>query len=421
MGLILCQEGDGGLIALGVDDELRIVGASHLWRIGIHESGRCTADEACDTLDAIVLLQHMLHRVGYQLRLSHSLAIGQEYLHSKLIAIGIREESYLQRGGYQTRQQNHGDTSTDGDPGVGKGPVEHLVVCTLHPLGDGVSVSTNLIGSDDASLEERNDCNSQHQRYHQVDGNGDGEVLQTVMEHALHRDEEGVEDGADANGGQHHRHEILLSRLDGGIVGLETLIEVFQITIDHHNRVVDNHSQYHDQGRERDNVQFDTHHIHEGYTHKCAQRNGDGCHNSRSDGEEHHHHEDNDQHGNQQIAQEVAYTLHHHLGLIRNAGHLHILGQLVLAEVIQHLIHLLAIFHHIVAWCHLHRQQYAGMAVLFYSARHGFILTHHFGDVSYPCHLARHRVGEDNLISDLLLRILRILYVDRYLLVIVAD
>ena len=61
------------------------------------------------------------------------------------------------------------------------------------------------------------------------------------------------------------------------------------------------------------------------------------------------------------------------------------------------------------------------MTILLNTARHRFVLTHHLGDVSDSCDFTCHRIGEDDLIGNLLLRILRVLNMDGNLLVIVAD
>ena len=76
LGLILRQEVERSLIALGIHDKLRIVITSHLGCIGIHESWRRTADKARDACDTFVLCQHMLHRIGNHLGLGHALTLG---------------------------------------------------------------------------------------------------------------------------------------------------------------------------------------------------------------------------------------------------------------------------------------------------------------------------------------------------------
>ena len=37
--LVICQQIEGGLLTLGIDDELGIVGTCHLRSVGIHETG----------------------------------------------------------------------------------------------------------------------------------------------------------------------------------------------------------------------------------------------------------------------------------------------------------------------------------------------------------------------------------------------
>ena len=106
---------------------------------------------------------------------------------------------------------------------MGKGEVECFVVGLLHPLCDRIASCLHLVGFDDQHLQERYHGNRQEERHHEVDGDGDGEVFQTVVEHALHRDEEGIEDGADTDGSQHHRHEVLFGGVDGGLFGFVAL------------------------------------------------------------------------------------------------------------------------------------------------------------------------------------------------------
>ena len=241
------------------------------------------------------------------------------------------------------------------------------------------------------------------------------------MEHTLHRDEERIEDGTDADGSQEHGHKILAGRLYGGIKGLKAFAQILQIAIDDHDRVIDNHSQHHNQCRQRHDIQFDTHHIHHRHTHKGAQRDGDGRHDGRTDGEQNHHHQDNDGHRDEQIAQEVAHALCHHLGFISYAGHIHVLGQFVLTEIFQHLIHLLTILHHVITRRHLHRQQHTGVSVLLDTTRHRLIFAYHTGHIANTYHLTRCRVRENNLVGYLLFAVLLCLHMDGYLLVIIAD
>ena len=61
------------------------------------------------------------------------------------------------------------------------------------------------------------------------------------------------------------------------------------------------------------------------------------------------------------------------------------------------------------------------MAVLLDAACMRVIFPHHPGHVPHPCHLARDGIGEDDLVGNLIFRILRRLHVDGYLLVIIVD
>ena len=59
--LILRQEVDCGLVALGIHDELGIVFTSHLGCVCFHKSWRRTADESSDARDTFILLKHMFY------------------------------------------------------------------------------------------------------------------------------------------------------------------------------------------------------------------------------------------------------------------------------------------------------------------------------------------------------------------------
>ena len=59
--LILRQEVDCGLVALGIHDELGIVFTSHLGGVCFHKSWRRTADESSDARDTFILLKHVLY------------------------------------------------------------------------------------------------------------------------------------------------------------------------------------------------------------------------------------------------------------------------------------------------------------------------------------------------------------------------
>ncbi len=87
----------------------------------------------------------MADRIRHHTRLGQSLAVGQEYLHRKLVAVGVWEQAYLQRRGNKTRQQDDTYAAIDSEAWMGKGPVEHLIVGSLHPFGDRVTSLSGFI------------------------------------------------------------------------------------------------------------------------------------------------------------------------------------------------------------------------------------------------------------------------------------
>ena len=88
-------------------------------------------------------------------------------------------------------------------------PSKYMIVGILYPLGNGVAFCTHLTRLDNVYLQERNHRHCQQERHHEVDGDGDGEVLEAVVEHTFQCEEEREEDSTDTDGGQHHRHEVL--------------------------------------------------------------------------------------------------------------------------------------------------------------------------------------------------------------------
>ena len=61
------------------------------------------------------------------------------------------------------------------------------------------------------------------------------------------------------------------------------------------------------------------------------------------------------------------------------------------------------------------------MTILLDTTRHRFVFTYYTGHIPYAGHLTRHRVGEYNLVGNLLYAMLLSLHMDGHLLVIVAD
>ena len=179
--------------------------------------------------------------------------------------------------------------------------VKNVVVSGLHPFRDDIASCSDLIRFDDVNFKEGNHRHGKEERYHQIDGDGPREVFKTIVEYSLHGQKEWEEDSTDADCGKHHRHKILAGRFDGSIIRFKSFTKVFQITVDDYNAVIHYHSQDNNECRQRDDVQFDAHHIHDGNADKGAQRNGDGCHDGRTDGKQHHHDKDDDDHRDDEV------------------------------------------------------------------------------------------------------------------------
>ena len=297
----------------------------------------------------------MSHAVGHESRVLQSLSIGQEYLYGKLVAVGEGEEAHLQHRHDEQRGGYRGQAHAEGYPRVPKRLCENAVIEALHAVCEPLPIGFLLRHTDNPHTQIGDNGDRQQQRYHEVDGDSPGEVLQRIVEGPFERDEERIEDGADADRGKHHRHEILRYRLHGGLFRLDALAHIFQIAVNDHDGVIDYHSKHHDESCQRDDVQGDVGEIHECHRDERAQRNGDGSHDGRPQREEYHHHEDDDHHRKQQIAQEVADAIAHHLRLISNARQRDIVGQLVLPEVVEHAVHIDAVGHDVVARRHLER------------------------------------------------------------------
>ena len=213
----------------------------------------------------------------------------------------------------------------------------------------------------------------------------------------------------------------MVDRHNGCLLGFDAFAGIFQIAVDDHDGVIDDHSEHHDEACQRDDVQRDVGKVHDGHGDERAERNGDGSDDGRPQGEEHHHDEDDDCHGQQQVAQEVANAVADDLWLVGNACQGDVVGQLGVAELVEHTINIVAISHDVVARDHLQREQHAGMTILLDVARRSIVFALDGGDVADAHHLARERVAVDDLIGHLGFAVLRGLNVDDGLLVVAHE
>ncbi len=213
----------------------------------------------------------------------------------------------------------------------------------------------------------------------------------------------------------------MLGTLDGGILRFVALAKIFQIAVDDHDGIIDNHAEHHNQSCQRNDVQLNTRHVHDSHADKRAQRDGNGSNDSRAQREEHHHHQDDDSHRNEQVAQEGSDTRRNHLWLVGNTSYRDVVRQYLAAEFVKHLVDLLAIDHYIVARYHLCRQQQTRMSILFDATLIRIIFAHHAGHITDSCHLAADRVAENNLVGYLLHTVLGSLHMDGHILIVVVN
>ena len=213
----------------------------------------------------------------------------------------------------------------------------------------------------------------------------------------------------------------MLGTLDGGILRLVALAKVFQIAVDDHDGIIDNHAEHHNQSCQRNDVQLNTRHVHDSHADKRAQRDGDGSNDSRTQREEHHHHQDDDSHRNEQVTQEGGDTRRYHLGLVCNTLHGDIVGQYLSSKTAEYAFHLLTVDDYIIAWYHLCRQQQTRMTILLDATLIRIIFAHHAGHITDSCHLAADRVAENNLVGYLLHTVLGSLHMDGHILIVVVN
>ena len=410
---ILVEQRLGILDGGGVDDKLGVVLAGNLRRVAHLEAGRRAADERGDGAYARVDAERLVDRVGHGGRPFERGPVTQVDFHGELVTVGIGEHPQPQLGGEQQGDRHRGDAERDGEPSVAEGPHQNAPVEALHAVGE-AAVRGVLPGrtGDDEHLEEGNHHHGQQQRYHQVDGNRPREVGDEVAHDALHGEEDGVEDDADAEGGQQQRGEELAGALDGRIPARIAPSEVVEVAVDDHNRVVDNHAQHDNQRGERHRVERDAAGVHQPHGDEGREGDGDGCHDGRAPREEEHHHHDDDGHGDEQVAQERRDGVADDLRLVGDARHVDVRRKHLLGERVEHLVDLAPVLHDVVSVAHLHREQHAAVAVVEDVAVGVVVSTLDARHIAYAEHVAL-GVAPDDLVGNLLLAAQRRGEVDR--------
>ena len=78
-------------------------------------------------------------------------------------------------------------------------------------------------------------------------------------------------------------------------------IQVVGVAVNDNNRIINDHSEHEDEGRQRDRIQFDTCDIHQADTDRRAYRQAGSCHEGGTEREEHQHHGNDHQDGDEDI------------------------------------------------------------------------------------------------------------------------
>ena len=238
--------------------------------------------------------------------------------------------------------------------------VLHMVCKVLFPLF--LASAAGFL--DESHLEDGHYAHGQHQADHQVNGHAEGENLDDIAGLARHGEDNGVEDGADADGGQQHGHEILFHTLNGGLVPFHAFSKIFEITVDDHDGVVDNHSQHHDEACQRHDVERDVAGIHQADGDEGAERHNGGGDDSRTPGKENQHDDEDDEHRLHQIHHKFRYAVAHYLWEVGDGVEMYVVGDLPVAVFLYDSVDVLSVLYDVVSLGHLHAEEHATVAVL---------------------------------------------------------
>ena len=371
------------------------------------------------------MFQGVVDTVGYCLRFGQSATFRQEYFHGKLFAVGVWHGAEFQLGEDEEGCRHDGHPTADSEPWVAECPVEGMVVSVLHPAGDasgmtGFSGFSGFFGLYQRKFHDRYDDDSQQERDHQIDGDGEWQSVDKLPVLSFEDKQEGIEDGTDTECGQQHWEEIVLRTLGSGMPSAVAFPEIFQIAVEHHDRVVNNHAEHDDKACQRHRVQGDSQHVHDAHADECGERDGDSGHDSRSEGEENHHDKDDDEHRFDEVQQEILHRIAHHFGLVGYAGDADILWQHVLAEIIEQAVDGVTVFHDVVAFTHLQGYDDAGMAVLLDVALRAVVFTADGGYIAHSYHMVL-GIGIYNKVTYFLLGVDRAAYVDGHVLLLIRQ
>ena len=182
------------------------------------------------------------------------------------------------------------------------------------------------------------------------------------------------------------------------------MINHFHVVVNHHNRVIDNHTQNQNQRRQRHHFEFDAEEVEHGQRYQHRNWHCDARHRSHAQRQKQHCHADDGDDGNQELAHKVVHRLLHVFRQFRNLLNVNSVRQLSL-ECLDGLVHSLAVLDNVVAVLHFERQQ-NGLAAVLLDVTVGVVVAALNGGYILESHHVAVWVRIDNLLGKVFFRLI---------------
>ena len=300
---ILVNHRLGGVVVDSFHDELCIIVGRKLGSVSDMEPGRRHADKRGDTCDAGVGQQYLSERVGSDAGLLQRSRSVQTHLDGKTVAFGFGQNLYVDRGKQQHPGHHRGGTHRQCDFLVAETPVEQPSITVLqsfeetllHPFHTGLPVRGAFAyqpgGQEWYDKYGVKETACQCNQYHP------GEQLDEIPQHIPFENGYGREEHHGNRGGsKQHRVGQLGCRHRRRIPSRVPRPQQIGIPVNHHHRVVHNHTQHSNQCCQSHRVQLKPEEIHDAQRGGNADRHRRRAYQRRAQREEqqhdHNHHED---------------------------------------------------------------------------------------------------------------------------------
>ena len=156
--------------------------------------------------------------------------------------------------------------------------------------------------ADKAVLQVGYQQHRHQQRQPQGNDDGPGERQDKVFEHSFERKEERNESDADGKGRAQNGDKEFLGAACRRLPTGNSLVQAFHIAVNDHHRIIHNHPQGNDQGRQGNRVEFDAAKEKHAQTHKDGDGNRNGRNHRHAQGHQQHDHQHHRQDGDEQFA-----------------------------------------------------------------------------------------------------------------------